>query len=107
MTFGPDISWPNGFRRLDTDSRRILEAGYGTGGYRTGQYDHVDPRYGTGPAGHTPRRGYQQPAMEDYGYGDPGYSDPTYDGPRNQFTGPIPRIGSHGPAAPGQLPAEL
>jgi hypothetical protein len=35
--------------------------------------------------------------MNDYGYGDPGYSDPTYDGPRNQFTGPLPRIGYTGP----------
>jgi hypothetical protein len=35
--------------------------------------------------------------MNDYGYGDPGYSDPSYDGPRNQFTGPIPRIGHTGP----------
>ncbi len=96
-TFGPDISWPNGFRRLDTESRRVLEAGYGTGGYRTGQYDHVDPRYGSSAAGHAPRRGYQQPAMDDYGYGDPGYSDPSYDGPRNQFTGPIPRLGYTGP----------
>jgi hypothetical protein len=102
-TYGPDISWPNGFRRLDTESRRILESGYGTGGFRTGQYDHVDPRYGTGASsvsggsGHAGRRGYQQPAMDDYGYGDPGYSDPTYDGPRNQFTGPMPRIGYTGP----------
>ncbi|MGH3258307.1 MAG: hypothetical protein ACRDOU_23435 [Streptosporangiaceae bacterium] len=35
--------------------------------------------------------------MDDYGYGDPGYSDPSYDGPRNQFTGPLPRIGYTGP----------
>ena len=91
--FGPDISWPNGFRRLDTDSRRALEAGYGTGGYRTGQYDHVDPRHGAGGAG----RGYQQPAVDEYGYGDPGYSDPSYDGPRNPYTGPMRQLGYTGP----------
>jgi hypothetical protein len=98
MPFGPDISWPNGFRRLDTDSRRLLESGYGSGGYRTGPYDHVDPRYGTGAAGQAaPRRGYQQPAVDDYGYGDPGYSDPSYEGPRNPYTGPMRQLGYTGP----------
>jgi hypothetical protein len=97
VPFGPDISWPNGFRRLDTDSRRALEAGYGTGGYRTGPYDHVDPRYGAGAAGQAPGRGYQQPAMDDFGYGDPGYSDPSYDGPRNPYTGPMRQLGYPGP----------
>ena len=28
--FGPDISWPNGFRQLDPEARRLLESGYGT-----------------------------------------------------------------------------
>jgi hypothetical protein len=99
VPYGPNISWPNGFRRLDTESRRLLESGYGSGGYRPGQYDHPDPPYGTGSAGGS-RRGYQQPAMDDYGYGDPGYSDPTYDGPRNQFTGPMFALGHRGSPVP-------
>src|ERR1700719_3937736 len=45
--FGPDISWPNGFRSLDTDSRRLLESGYGRGAY-----DHTDPSYGRGTYDH-------------------------------------------------------
>jgi hypothetical protein len=104
MPFGPELSWPNGFRRLDpesrrldAESRRLLESGYGTGGYRTAPYDHVDPRYGMGAAGHATRPGYQQPAMDDYGYGDPGYSDPSYDGPRNPYTGPMRQLGYSGP----------
>ncbi len=108
MPFGPNISWPNGFRRLDTESRRLLEAGYGTGGYRPGQYDQADPRYGAGSpgyAGYGSRPGYQQPAMDDYGYGDPGYSDPSYDGPRNPYTGPMFTLGHHGPRALGGSPA--
>jgi hypothetical protein len=56
--FGPEISWPYGFRQLDAESRDVLESAYGTG-----------------PA-------YQQPAMDDFGYGDPGYSDPSYEGPK-------------------------
>ena len=77
--FGPDISWPNGFRQLDSDARRLLEDGYGTSGHGRGQYERVDPGYGgRGP-------GYRQPdppsPVDDYG--DPGYSDPAYDGPRS------------------------
>ena len=105
--FGPEISWPNGFRRMDPESQRLLDAGYGPAGYGPagygpdgygpdgygspgyapegygypgsgrGAYDGADPGYGG-----TPGYGYQQPAMDDYGYGDPGYSDPSYDGPR-------------------------
>ena len=47
VPFGPEISWPYGFRQLDPESREVLESAYGTG-----------------PA-------YQQPAMDDFGYGDP------------------------------------
>jgi hypothetical protein len=61
VPFGPEISWPYGFRRLDTESRQALESAYGTGA------------------------GYQQPAFDDHGYGDPGYSDPSYDGPRAPY----------------------
>jgi hypothetical protein len=70
VPFGPEISWPHGFRQIDPQSRDAFEAAYGPG-----------PAH-TGPA-------YQQPAMDDYdGYGDPGYSDPSYDGPRTSYAGP-------------------
>ena len=62
VPFGPEISWPHGFRQLDPQSREVLESGYGTG-----------------PT-------YQPPAMDDFG--DPGYSDPSYDGPHTSYTGP-------------------
>src|SRR4249920_1754050 len=62
--FGPEVSWPYGFRKLDPESREVLESAYGTG-----------------PA-------YQQPAMDDFGYGDPGYSDPSYEGPKTPYANP-------------------
>jgi hypothetical protein len=62
--FGPEISWPNGFRQLDPESREVLESAYGTG-----------------PV-------YQQPVVDDYGYGDPGYSDPSYEGPKTPYGNP-------------------
>jgi hypothetical protein len=64
VPFGPEISWPYGFRQLDPESRQVLESAYGTN-----------------PA-------YQQPAMDDYGYGDPGYSDPSYEGPKTPYGSP-------------------
>ena len=64
MPFGPEISWPYGFRQLDSESREVLESAYGTG-----------------PV-------YSQPAVDDYGYGDPGYADPSYEGPRTPYNGP-------------------
>src|SRR6201989_2809987 len=64
VPFGPEISWPYGFRQLDPESREVLESAYGTG-----------------PV-------YQQPAMDDYGYGDPGYSDPSYEGPKTPYVNP-------------------
>ena len=79
MPFGPEISWPYGFRQMDTDSRRVLESAYGTG------------------------PGYSQPAADDFGYGDPGYADPSYEGPRTPPGTPAagaPPFG--GPAAGGQ-----
>ena len=74
--FGPEISWPHGFRQLDPQSREVLESAYGTG-----------------PT-------YQPPAMDDYG--DPGYSDPSYDGPRTVYAGPgIPGTrANRGPSLP-------
>jgi len=79
VPFGPEISWPYGFRQLDPESREVLESAYGTG-----------------PV-------YQQPAMDDYGYGDPGYSDPSYEGPRTPNGAPAfpgRRGGSRNAAAP-------
>jgi hypothetical protein len=127
MPFGPEISWPNGFRQIDSDSRRLLESGYGpashgadnygSGGYGSGgyavpgserpgsergAYDRVDPGYGGTPGyGHGP--GYRQPAMDDYGYGDPGYSDPSYEGPRSGHGGSVLPGGSRGSRAPGAV----
>src|SRR5260370_21722020 len=88
--FGPDVSWPNGFRQLDPESRRLLESGYGRG---------VDPGYGTGGRG----PGYRDPAADDYG--DPGYSDPAYDGPRSGSGGRRRPGGHPGPPAPRGSPA--
>src|SRR6267143_7075159 len=70
--FGPEVSWPYGFRKLDPESREVLESAYGTG-----------------PA-------YQQPAMDDFGYGDPGYSDPSYEGPKAPYGSPA-FPADHGP----------
>jgi hypothetical protein len=78
--YGPEVSWPNGLRRVDQDSgdyprfdtgeyQRLVESSY-----RSGEYNHVDPRRGS--------RAHPQPVADDYGYGDPGYADPSYDGPR-------------------------
>ncbi len=76
MPFGPEISWPYGFRQLDPESREVLESAYGTG-----------------PA-------YQQPAMDDFGYGDPGYSDPSYEGPRAPYGNPVFPAGHSSGGAP-------
>src|SRR5689334_12320068 len=70
--FGPEISWPYGFRKLDPESRDVLESAYGTS-----------------PA-------YQQPAMDDFGYGDPGYSDPSYEGPKAPYGNSAFPAGNHG-----------
>jgi hypothetical protein len=77
VPFGPEISWPQGFRQLDSPSRDVLESAY---------------------TGHV----YQQPAIDDYGYGDPGYADPSYDGPRAPYPDPAFRgdTGSWTPAGP-------
>jgi hypothetical protein len=80
VPFGPEVSWPNGFRQIDPEARRLLEAGYGPSGQGRGQYDHVDPGYGTAGRGSGYRSADPSPSLDDYG--DPGYSDPTYDGPR-------------------------
>ena len=98
IPYGPELSWPSGFRPLDAQTRDVLEAGYGTGPYRTTQ---ADPRY---RAGRDNGPGYQQPAMEDYGYGDPGYSDPSYDGPRSRDGGSAGRPPRGYPATDTRMP---
>jgi hypothetical protein len=78
VPFGPEISWPQGFRQLDPQSRDVLASAYGTGSV------------------------YQQPAIDDYGYGDPGYADPSYEGPKTRYPDPSFRgdTGSRTPARP-------
>ena len=86
MPFGPEISWPYGFRQMDTDSRQVLESAYGTG------------------------PGYSQPAVDDFGYGDPGYADPSYEGPRTPpgLRRPVPATPRRAPrpGGSGYRPAE-
>jgi hypothetical protein len=91
VPFGPEISWPHGFQPLDAQSREVLESVYEP-------QDHSGSRHRdehNGAAGFA----YQQPAVDDYGYGDPGYSHPSYDGPRNPYPAPSPSPG--GTALPG------
>ena len=78
VPFGPEISWPYGFRQMDTESREELESAYGTG------------------------PGYQQPAVDDYGYGDPGYADPSYEGPRAPHGGSASAARRGGQSGVGQ-----
>src|SRR5580704_9008108 len=106
VPFGPDVSWPNGFRQLDPEARRLLESGYGRSvdpGYGRsvdpGYGRSVDAGYGTGGRG----PGYLDPAADDYG--DPGYSDPSYDGPRSGSGGRGRPDGNRGSRAPGGSPA--
>jgi hypothetical protein len=80
VPFGPEVSWPYGFRQLDPESREVLESAYGT------------------------RPAYQQPAMDDFGYGDPGYSDPSYEGPKAPYGNPAfpaDHGADHGAGHPG------
>jgi len=102
VPFGPDISWPNGFRQLDPEAGRLLESGYSTPGYGRGQYDHVDPGYGAG-RGSGYRHADPSPSSDDYG--DPGYSDPSYDGPRSASGDRGWPADSRGPRAPGSSSA--
>ena len=96
MPFGPEISWPYGFRQMDDESRDVLESAYGT----APQYQQTQDQQAQ----------YQQPAVDDYGYGDPGYSDPSYEGPRTPYPGPSfggqpgagqPGAGQSGAGQPG------
>ena len=75
VPFGPEISWPYGFRQMDPEARELLESAYRTGS------------------------GYAQPASDDFGYGDPGYSDPSYEPSLDYSTGP--RSAQSGSGEPG------
>jgi hypothetical protein len=101
VPFGPDISWPNGFRQLDPEARRLLESGYSTPGYGRGQYDHIDPGYGVG-RGSGYRPADPPGSLDDYG--DPGYSDPSYDGPRSGSGDRGWPAGNRGLRTPGSSP---
>src|SRR5947209_16754687 len=81
VPFGPEISWPYGFRQLDPESREVLESAYGFRQLAPESREGLESAYGTRPA-------YQQPAMDDFGYGDPGYSDPSYEGPKTPYGNP-------------------
>jgi hypothetical protein len=70
LPYGPEVSWPNGFRQMDFDSgeyRQLVESSY------------AESDYG------------------DAGYGDPGYADPRYDG-HGQYSGPHPGASRQQPA---------
>jgi hypothetical protein len=79
VPFGPEISWPYGFRQMDPESRDLIESAY------------------------RPGPGYQQPALDDYG--DPGYSDPSYEGPKTPYNGrAFPGQGASTTNAPAPRP---
>jgi hypothetical protein len=128
MPYGPEVSWPSGFRPGEFDSgeyRALVESSY-----ERDEYSHVDPRSGGdrrpgdhpygdqryGPPGGRAGgyrqaagddHGYGDPGYGDPGYGDPGYADPGYDGPRayqaparSDFRHPV----GPGSAGPGSGP---
>ncbi len=81
VPFGPEISWPYGFRQMDPEAKELLESAYRTG------------------------PGYGQAAADDFGYGDPGYSDPSYEPSLDYSTGP--RSAPPRPSGrPGQRPRD-
>ena len=43
MPFGPEISWPYGFRQMDDESRDVQESAYGTGSlqYQQAEYQQT------------------------------------------------------------------
>ena len=43
--FGPEISWPYGFRQMDSESQRLLESGYGPASY--GEEGYGSAGYGS------------------------------------------------------------
>ena len=121
VPLGPEVSWPAGFGKMDFDTgeyRRLVEStSAGQNGHEG--YEHVDPRYRSGPMpGYQPRPvappaapRHQQSAMDDHGYGDPGYADPSYDGPRDNGGYPSrpaaypPNPPAYQPPPPGYRPA--
>jgi hypothetical protein len=46
VPFGPELSWPEGFRDLDPESREVLESAYGTG---PESREVLESAYDTGP----------------------------------------------------------
>jgi hypothetical protein len=85
VPFGPEISWPNGFRQLDPESRRLLESGYGSGGYSSGGYgsgNFGSEGLGSGNFGSeglgSGSFGSEGLGSEGYGGGQYGHVDPGY-----------------------------
>jgi hypothetical protein len=106
VPYGPEVSWPSGFRAVEFDSgeyRALVESSSGSGS----EYSHVDPRAVDPRAGHPHGRradnDYGDPGYGDPGYGDPGYADPGYEGPRGYQAPPRSKSqGSKGQGHNGQ-----
>jgi hypothetical protein len=71
MPLGPEVSWPNGFRQLDSESRRLLESGYGPA--RHGAEGYGPASYGGEGYG---GEGYGGEGYGGEGYGSAGYAAP-------------------------------
>jgi hypothetical protein len=106
--YGPEVSWPSGFRAVEFDSgeyRALVESSY-----ERDDYSHVDPQRG-GTAGRQPygdpRPGGQAPAGHRPGdprSGDPRYGDQPYGGrpvPGRRVAGGYPQPDDPGRGDPG------
>jgi hypothetical protein len=100
MPFGPEVSWPNGFRQLDSESRRVLESGYGPASHGPASYGgegHGPASYGSGSYGSASQGGEGYGAE---GYGSAGYAAPGSERGAYDHVGPgyggAPAYG-HGP----------
>ena len=106
MPFGPEISWPYGFRQLDPESRRLLESGYapaGSGADGYGAEGYGAEGYGAEGYG---AEGYGAEGYGAEGYGAEGYGrgghDPAGYGLPDAGRGSYDHAGSrYGGGAPG------
>src|SRR6516165_7885321 len=101
MPFGPEISWPYGFRQLDPESRRLLESGYAPAG--SGADGYGADGYGAEGYG---AEGYGAEGYGAEGYGAEGYGrgghDPAGYGLPDAGRGSYDHAGSrYGGGAPG------
>src|SRR6266851_1334275 len=74
VPFGPEISWPYGFRQLDPESREVLESAYGDPGYSDPSYE--GPRTPNGAPAFPGRRGGSRNAAAPRAFGGSGYRQP-------------------------------